>query len=134
MPHALSFLHNYFNNEFLNKNYEKKVLKISSNKWQVSFYFNSINIILILKENPQKRTSLHFSVNDLKIIRKTKKINGVFTNFIQNQKNKRIEIIKNPMIEFYKNFFKNIEKKNFYAKNKNLTFAIMKKNYYFLNL
>ena len=94
MPHALSFLNNYFNNKFLNKNYERRILKIGNNKWKVSFYINKINIILILKENPLKKTSLHFTVNDFKIIRKTKMINGVFTNFIQKHKSKKINIIK----------------------------------------
>ena len=88
---------------------------------------------MILKENPLKKTSLHFTVNDFKIIRKTKMINGVFTNFIQKHKSKKINIIKNPMGEFYKNFFKNYKKDSFYLKNKNLTLDIMKKNYSFLN-
>ena len=41
-------------------------------------------------------------------------------------------MIQNPMSEFYKDFFENLNNSNYFKSNKALTFDIMKKNYFFL--
>ncbi len=66
-------------------------------------------------------------------MRKTKKNKGKFINYIQNYQTNKTKKISNPMEEFYKDLFKNINNKKYYKTNKYLTFNIMKKNNFFLN-
>ena len=133
MPHALSFFYIFLKENLLNKNLNKNYTLVEKNFWQTSFDINKIKINLIFKENYQKKTSLKLAINDSIWIRKTKKKSGKFINYIQNSKTKKIKNISNPMSEFYKDLFKNINNKKFYQSNKKLTIDIMKKNNFFLD-
>ena len=133
MPHALSFFHNFLKIDFLKKPIKKNSLFFNKHLWRVNFNFSNMIFNFILKENPKKKTSLKLKVNDLKLVRKTKKNRGEFINYIQNYNSKKIKIISNPMEDFYDELFKNINNKKYYQINKNITFDIMKKNYIFLN-
>ena len=132
MPHALSFFHIFLRGEFLKRKIIKKATLVKRNSWQVQFYFNKILINLIFKINFKKKTSLKVSTNNLTFIRKTLKKNNKFFNYIQNFKTRKKKMIPNPMSEFYKDFFENLNNSNYFKSNKALTFDIMKKNYFFL--
>ena len=133
MPHALSFFHIFLRNSFLKKDIKKNNLFFNKHLWQTNFNFNKTVINLIFKENYQKKTTLKLKVNNLSLVRKSKKNKGRFINYIYNYNSNKVEIISNPMEDFYKDFFKNINNKKYYQINKNITFDIMKKNYLFLN-
>ena len=133
MPHALSFFHVFLKKNFLKKNITKNSLLVKKHIWKVNFNLSKIIINLIFKENYQKKTSLKLKFNDLILVRKTLKNKGKFINYIQNYKTNKRKNINNPMAEFYKEFFKNLNNTKYYQTNKNLTFDIMKKNYFFLN-
>ena len=66
-------------------------------------------------------------------MRRTKKNRGKFINYIQNFQTNKIKNINNPMEDFYKDLFKNINNKKYYKTNKYLTLNIMKINNFFLN-
>ncbi len=66
-------------------------------------------------------------------MRKTKKNRSRFINYIQNYQTNKTKNINNPMEEFYKDLFKNMNNKEYYKINKKLTLNIMKKNNFFLN-
>ena len=133
MPHALSFFHIFFKKKFIKHKINKNKFLVKKNIWQTSFKFGKITINLIFKENYLKKTSLKLTVNDLKLIRKTKINKGKFINYIHNYKTKKNLEINNPMEEFYKNLMRNIHNEKYFLDNKNLTLNIMKKNYFFLN-
>lgn len=133
MPHALSFFHMFFNKNFLIRNIKKLDLSYNKHLWQTNFTFRKIMINFIFKEEYKKKTSLKLAVNNLNIERKTKKIKGNFINYIKDYNSNKIKIISNPMEDFYKDLFNNIKNKNYYLINKNITFDIMAKNYFFLN-
>tara|TARA_Y100000768_G_scaffold382270_1_gene362308 strand:- start:11 stop:916 length:906 start_codon:yes stop_codon:yes gene_type:complete len=133
MPHALTFFHIFLNKKFLKQKVNINNLSVKKNIWQTSFTIGRKIINLIFKENYLKKTSLKLSLNDLKLIRKTKINKGRFINYIHNYKtNKDIEI-NNPIEEFYKDLMKNKDKRKYFLKNRNLTLDLMKKNYFFLN-
>ncbi|MBD1137569.1 Gfo/Idh/MocA family oxidoreductase [Pelagibacterales bacterium SAG-MED43] len=133
MPHALSFFHIFLKKNFLKKPIKKNALFSSKHLWQTNFSLGKMKINLVFRENYQKKTSLKFKVDDLKLARKTRINKGKFINYIKNYNSNKIKIISNPMEDFYKDFFKNINNKKYYQINKNITFDIMKKNYTFLN-
>tara|TARA_B100000900_G_C20533112_1_gene697167 strand:- start:368 stop:1273 length:906 start_codon:yes stop_codon:yes gene_type:complete len=133
MPHALSFFHIFLNKEFLKKKIIINNSQVKKSLWQTSFKTGEIIINLIFKENYQKKTSLKLTINNLLLIRKTKKNKGKFINFIHNYKTKKNRIIKNPMAEFYKDLTRNTNNQKYFRNNRNITFDIMKKNNFFLN-
>lgn len=133
MPHALSFFHVFLKKNFLKKSITKKKPLVKKHIWQVNFNLSKTIVNLIFKENYQKKTSLKLKLNDLILVRKTQKNKGKFINYIQNYKTNIRKNINNPMGEFYKDFFKNLNNIRYYQTNKSLTFDIMKKNYFFLN-
>tara|TARA_B100001093_G_scaffold466839_1_gene485582 strand:- start:929 stop:1834 length:906 start_codon:yes stop_codon:yes gene_type:complete len=133
MPHALSFFHIFLKKKFLKKPIKKNDLSFSKHLWQTNFSFSKIKINLIFKENYKKKTSLKLKVNNLKFARKTRTNKGSFINYIKNYNSNKIKIISNPMEDFYKDFFKNMNNEKYYQINKNITFDIMKKSYIFLN-
>ena len=133
MPHALSFFHIFFKKNFLKKNINKTNPIIKKHIWQISFKVSEKIINLVFKENYKKKTSVKLKLNDLVLVRKTKKNRGKFTNYIQNYQTNKTKKISNPMEEFYKDLFKNMNNKKYYKTNKDLTLNIMKKNNFFLN-
>ena len=133
MPHALSFFHVFLKKDFLKKSVTKKKPLVKKNIWQVNFSFRKTIVNLIFKENYLKKTTLKLKLNNLTLIRKTQKNKGKFINYIENYKTKNRKNIINPMEEFYKELFKNLDNKKYYQTNRSLTFDIMKKNYFFLN-
>ena len=133
MPHTLSFFQS-----FLKKNFLRNISRINNklvkkNKWQVSFNFKKIKINLIFKEKFKNKTYLKLRVNDLILTRKTLKNKTKFINYIENYKTSRTKVIKNPMEQFYKEFFKNLDNTKYYKSNKILTFELMRMNYSLLN-
>tara|TARA_B100000401_G_scaffold64508_1_gene38351 strand:- start:207 stop:1112 length:906 start_codon:yes stop_codon:yes gene_type:complete len=132
MPHALSFFKVFLKENFLRKNFNKVTTIIKKNLWQVHFIYNKINIHLIFKVNYKSKTSLKIAVNDLIFTRKTLKKNNNFINYIENFKTGRRKNINNPIGEFYKDFFKNINNLKYFQSNRKLTLNLMKKNYFFL--
>tara|TARA_B100000029_G_scaffold234241_1_gene231491 strand:- start:3540 stop:4445 length:906 start_codon:yes stop_codon:yes gene_type:complete len=133
MPHALSFFYIFLKKNFLKEKINKTNLLVKKHMWQVGFKASGKMINLIFKENHKKKTSLKLTLNDLVLMRKTKKNKGRFTNYIQNYQTNKTKNISNPMEMFYKDLFKNINNKKYYKTNKYLTFNIMKKNNFFLN-
>ena len=133
MPHALSFFYIFLKKNFFKKRINKTNLLVKKHIWRVSFKASEKIINLIFKENYKKKTSLKLTLNDLVLVRKTKKNKGKFINYIQNYQTNKTKKISNPMEEFYKDLFKNINNKKYYKTNKYLTFNIMKKNNFFLN-
>ena len=133
MPHALSFFHIFLKKKFLKININKTNPLVKKHIWQISFKVSGKIINLVFKENYKKKTYLKLKLNDLVLARKTKKNKGKFLNYIQNYQTNQTKNINNPMEEFYKDLFKNINNKKYYKINKYLTLDIMKKNYFFLN-
>ena len=133
MPHALSFFYIFLKKNFFKKRINKTNLLVKKHIWRVSFKVSEKIINLIFKENYKKKTSLKLTLNDLVLVRKTKKNKGKFINYIQNYQTNKTKKISNPIEEFYKDLFKNINNKKYYKTNKYLTFNIMKKNNFFLN-
>ena len=103
-------------------NQELKILGIL-----LTMYDRRNNLSLQIEEDVRS------TLNDLVLVRKTKKNKGKFINYIQNYQTNKTKKISNPMEEFYKDLFKNINNKKYYKTNKYLTFNIMKKNNFFLN-
>ena len=103
------------------------------NLWKVDFNSNKTIINLIFKVNYKKKTSLKVAINNLIFVRKSLKKKGKLINYIQNYKTNKRKNINNPIGEFYKDFFKNLNRLKYYQTNRNITFDIMKKNYFFLN-
>ena len=133
MPHALSFFHIFFKKNFLKKNINKTNTIVKKNIWQTSFKVSEKIINLVFKENYKEKTSVKLRLNDLVLVRKTKKNRGKFINYIQNFQTNKIKNINNPMEDFYKDLFKNMNNKKYYKTNKYLTLNIMKINNFFLN-
>ena len=133
MPHALSFFHIFFKKNFLKKNINKTNPIVKKHIWKTSFKVSEKVINLVFKENYKKKTSLKLKLNDLVLMRKTKKNRSRFINYIQNYQTNKTKNINNPMEEFYKDLFKNMNNKEYYKINKKLTLNIMKKNNFFLN-
>tara|TARA_B100000902_G_C27250987_1_gene885246 strand:- start:41 stop:946 length:906 start_codon:yes stop_codon:yes gene_type:complete len=133
MPHALSFFHIFFKKNFLKKNINKTNPIVKKHIWQTSFKVSEKVINLVFKENYKKKTSVKLKLNDLVLVRKTKKNRSKFINYIQNYQTNKTQNINNPMEEFYKDLFKNMNNKEYYKINKKLTLNIMKKNNFFLN-
>ena len=133
MPHSLSFFQSFLKKNFLNNisNINNKLVK--KNIWRASLNFKKIKINLIFKENFKKKTYLKLKVNDLILTRKTLKNKTKFINYIENYKTGKKKVIKNPMEEFYKEFFKNLDNTKYYKSNKILTFELMRINYSLLN-
>ena len=133
MPHSLSFFQSFLKKNFLNNisNINNKLVK--KNIWRASFNFKKIKINLIFKENFKKKTYLKLKVNDLILTRKTLKNKTKFINYIENYKTGKKKVIKNPMEQFYKEFFKNLDNTKYYKSNKILTFELMRINYSLLN-
>lgn len=133
MPHSLSFFQSFLKKNFLNNisNINNKLVK--KNIWRASFNFKKIKINLIFKENFKKKTYLKLKVNDLILTRKTLKNKTKFINYIENYKTSRTKVIKNPMEQFYKEFFKNLDNTKYYKSNKILTFELMRINHSLLN-
>lgn len=133
MPHSLSFFQSFLKKNFLNNisNINNKLVK--KNIWRASFNFKKIKINLIFKENFKKKTYLKLKVNDLILTRKTLKNKTKFINYIENYKTGKKKVIKNPMEQFYKEFFKNLDNTKYYKSNKILTFELMRVNYSLLN-
>lgn len=132
MPHALSFFYNFYSNNFLKKIKNKEDLIIKKNQWKVSFKVGERYFIFKFITNPLIKTCLKVSQDNLYMFRKTKIIKNKFINYLYNLQTKKKIIIKNPMISFYDDFFKNINNLNFYKRNKSLTLEMMKKNRFFL--
>ena len=133
MPHALSFFHIFFKKNFLKKNINKTNPIIKKHIWQISFKVSEKIINLVFKENYKEKTSVKLRLNDLVLVRRTKKNRGKFINYIQNFQTNKIKNINNPMEDFYKDLFKNMNNKKYYKTNKYLTLNIMKINNFFLN-
>jgi len=133
MPHSLSFFQSFLKKNFLNNisNINNKLVK--KNIWRASFNFKKIKINLIFKENFKKKTYLKLKVNDLILTRKTLKNKTKFINYIENYNTGKKKVIKNPMEQFYKEFFKNLDNTKYYKSNKILTFELMRVNYSLLN-
>jgi len=108
-------------------------LLVKKNQWRATLNFDNFVIKINLKENLLKKTILKIKYNNLLLVRKTKLQKNNFINYIVNQKTKKEYIINNPMGTFYKRLFMNINNKNFYHKNKILTFNVMKINNFLLN-
>ena len=133
MPHALSFFHVFLKRNFLKRNIKKGTTLIKRNLWKVDFNSNKTIINLIFKVNYKKKTNLKVAINNLIFVRKSLKKKGKLINYIQNYKTNKRKNINNPIGEFYKDFFKNLNRLKYYQTNRNITFDIMKKNYFFLN-
>ena len=133
MPHALSFFHIFFKKNFLKKNINKTNTIVKKNIWQTSFKVSEKIINLVFKENYKEKTSVKLRLNDLVLVRRTKKNRGKFINYIQNFQTNKTKNINNPMEDFYKDLFKNMNNKKYYKTNKFLTLNIMKINNFFLN-
>ena len=133
MPHALSFFHIFFKKNFLKKNINKTNTIVKKNIWQTSFKVSEKKINLVFKENYKEKTSVKLRLNDLVLVRRTKKNRGKFINYIQNFQTNKTKNINNPMEDFYKDLFKNMNNKKYYKTNKYLTLNIMKINNFFLN-
>ncbi len=133
MPHALSFFYSIFKKNFL-KNISNITNKSAKkNIWKVNFDFKKIKINLVFRENYKKKTYLKLKVNNLILARKTFKDKIKFINYIENYKTGKRKIIKNPMGQFYNEFFKNLNSTKYYKSNKLLTFELMRINYDFLD-
>ncbi len=133
MPHALTFLYFFLKNDIFEKKITVRNLIIKKNQWRATLNFDEFIIKINLKENPLKKTLLKIKFNNLLLVRKTKVQKNNFINYIVNKKTKKESIIQNPMETFYKRLFKNVKNKNFYHKNKTLTFKIMEMNNQLLN-
>jgi len=133
MPHTLSFFQSFLKKNFLSNisNINNKLVK--KNIWQASFNFKKIKIKLIFREKFKKKTYLKLRVNDLILTRKTFKNKTKFINYIENYKTSKRKVIKNPMEQFYKEFFKNLDNTEYYKSNKILTSELMRVNYSLLN-
>ena len=133
MPHALTFFHIFLKNNIFKRKVTVKDLLVKKNQWRATLNFDNFVIKINLKENLFKKTILKIKYNNLLLVRKTKLQKNNFINYIVNQKTKKEYIINNPMGTFYKRLFMNINNKNFYHKNKILTFNVMKINNFLLN-
>ena len=133
MPHALTFFHVFLKNNIFKRKITVKDLLVKKNQWRATLNFDNFIIKINLKENFFKKTVLKIKCNNLLLVRKTKLQKNNFINYIVNHKTKKEYIIKNPMETFYKKLFSNINNKNFYNKNKILTFNVMKMNNFLIN-
>tara|TARA_B100001027_G_scaffold215110_1_gene188437 strand:+ start:273 stop:1178 length:906 start_codon:yes stop_codon:yes gene_type:complete len=133
MPHALTFFHIFLKNNIFKRKVTVKDLLVKKNQWRATLNFDNFVIKINLKENLLKKTILKIKYNNLLLVRKTKSQKNNFINYIVNQKTKKEYIINNPMGTFYKRLFRNINNKNFYHKNKILTFNVMKMNNFLLS-
>ncbi len=133
MPHALSFFQSFLKKDFLKNITNINYKLVKKNIWKTNFDFKKIKINLIFKENFKKKTFLKLKVNELILTRKTVKKKTKLINYIENYKIGKRKVIKNPMEQFYKEFFKNIDNTKYYKSNKILTFELMKINYSLLN-
>ena len=126
MPHALTFLINLIKIDRNTKiDFNNSIIKKNNSIFNLTI--ENIKIEILLSEILHKKTILSLTVNDKKITRLTRRMNSKFINFIKID-NKNFEI-KNPMSEFFKDFFLNINNNKYYYKNKNLTYLIMKLNF-----
>ena len=127
LPHAISITLEIFKKfNFEEKNINKYIKKVKKNKWSNRISYDELKIFFNFSQNEKRKISkFSLQFNEKKIMRYTKKINTVFHNYIQF-KNKMIRV-DNPMQIMFKNFFKNINKTDFFIKNKNLTYLITKK-------
>ena len=133
MHHALNFFHIFLKTNIFKRKVTFKDLLVKKNQWRATLNFDNFVIKINLKENLFKKTILKIRYNNLLLVRKTKLQKNNFINYIVNQKTKKEYIINNPMGTFYKRLFMNINNKNFYHKNKILTFNVMKINNFLLN-
>ena len=105
MPHALTFLINLIKIDRNTKiDFNNSIIKKNNSIFNLTI--ENIKIEILLSEILHKKTILSLTVNDKKITRLTRRINSKFINFIKIE-NKALEI-KNPMSEFFKDFFINI--------------------------
>lgn len=131
LPHAISLAY-----EILGKKiFSNKILKIksivSSKKWNGIIILKNLELKFNFTENIKKKKSqFYFKVNNNTIMRPTKIINGMFTNFLKFR-GKKVKI-KNPMQEFMKYSLKNKNNLSWFRENKTLTYEIMKINSLFL--
>ena len=126
MPHALTFLTNLIKIDRNTKiDFNNSIIKKNNSIFNLTI--ENIKIEILLSEILHKKTILSLTVNEKKITRLTRRINSKFINFIKIE-NKNFEI-NNPMSEFFKDFFLNINNNKYYYKNKNLTYLIMKLNF-----
>ena len=125
MPHALTFLSMLIK---INQNTKIEFCKSEFRKNYCIFKFKvrKKNIEIFLSECVGQKTILSVTNDKNEITRLTKTVKSKFINLLK-VKNK-IFTIKNPMSEFFKDFFTNINNDKYYHKNKNLTYLIMKIN------
>jgi hypothetical protein len=120
-PHAFALIFSLIG---IRKNIELIVDEIKLNRKEFTCRGKINNTIFNIKfyQKPKKNNSIFkFTVNDKKIRRVTKIVNGNFNNYLKMQR--RIEFIKNPMSEVINDYLKNEFQKT-YEKNKKLTYLI----------
>tara|TARA_B100000579_G_scaffold393100_1_gene369485 strand:+ start:1067 stop:1969 length:903 start_codon:yes stop_codon:yes gene_type:complete len=131
IPHALSFTNYFFKFSSNKKKFFIHSVKIKKNSCIAKFKYSGSNISFYFSEKINQRTILTININNLKIQRLTKNKIENFINYLKFKKN--IKIIKNPITEFFNEFFKNKNNKLYYKKNKDLTYEIMKRSVGFIN-
>lgn len=126
IPHALTFLTKLLK---INQNTKIDIYKSEFRKNDCIFKLKirKTNVEIFLSENLGQKTILSITGDYNKITRLTKIEKSKFINLLK-MKNE-IFTIKNPMSEFFKNFFNNINNDKYYYKNKNLTYLIMQINF-----
>ena len=127
MPHALTFIMEYFNIDRLKKKIIIKKKFFNKNQWICFFIYKNINFEIILEEKVGNNTFLSIQINKDKIERLAEILNGKFINYLV-YKNKKIKI-KNPLSEVFKDFFRNKKNNDFYLKNKLQTIDLLDINY-----
>jgi len=131
MPHALTFINEFYNLKNNIHSFEKK--DISNNSYNFNFKIKNSLIYVHLSENRErKKTKILFKLDNNIFDRVTK--NGIvnFQSYLKIKK--KLNIVPNPMTLFYKDFFKNYKNTSFFVRNKKFTYRIMRENFRILNM
>ena len=128
LPHALSFLYEFFRDkkEFKHIKLESRM---TQNFWQGKIYYKNLKFIMNFKQTKIKNSKFYVKINNTKVDRITKIVKNQFLTMIVFKKKK--VIVKNPMHSFIDSMFDNKSNSKWFIKNFKTTKEFLKINYLF---